>query len=180
MGWRNSLPVFSSATETVADIANARLRDRTYSPSPHNLDQMAADAAPTLSLRAAAQSWTPGENTAPPARGPTRPSARKAVNAPTAAPTAAPADTRPQPPRGQPPPAEKAADAPTAAPTAARPQPPRGQPSRGRDWSTAQQPPLPISRAAKPPPSNSSAATLPSRPFSPDHWPARGVRQHFC
>ena len=41
MGWKNSPPAFSTATETVADLANRRLRDPSYSPPRHALDDMA-------------------------------------------------------------------------------------------------------------------------------------------
>ena len=44
MGWKNSPPVFSTATETVADIANQRLRSPDYAPPEHHLDRMAAEA----------------------------------------------------------------------------------------------------------------------------------------
>jgi hypothetical protein len=40
MGWTQSPPAFSAVTETIADVANARLRHRTTS-SPHRLDALA-------------------------------------------------------------------------------------------------------------------------------------------
>ena len=40
MGWTNSPPIFSTATETIADLANMRLRDL-LSPLPHHLDALA-------------------------------------------------------------------------------------------------------------------------------------------
>lgn len=40
MGWTNSPPIFSTATETIADIANARLR-HSVPPLPHHLDDLA-------------------------------------------------------------------------------------------------------------------------------------------
>ena len=46
MGWKNSPPVFSTATETIADLTNARLRSPDYKPTPHALDDMAEDVAP--------------------------------------------------------------------------------------------------------------------------------------
>ena len=58
IGWRNIHPVFSNATEIVAAVTNAGLRDQTYTSALHNLDRMAVDAAPPPSLRAAAQGWT--------------------------------------------------------------------------------------------------------------------------
>ena len=46
MGWKNSPPVFSAATETIADLANARLRSPDYEPTSHALDDLAEDVAP--------------------------------------------------------------------------------------------------------------------------------------
>jgi SAM-dependent methyltransferase len=52
MGWTNSPPIFSTATETIADLANARLQQPGV-PPPHHLDTLAesipspAPAAPT-------------------------------------------------------------------------------------------------------------------------------------
>jgi hypothetical protein len=34
MGWKNSPPAFSTGTETIADLANTRLRDPHYVPPP--------------------------------------------------------------------------------------------------------------------------------------------------
>jgi hypothetical protein len=42
IGWVNSPPAFSTATETDADVANQRLRSPAYHPPPHHLDNMAA------------------------------------------------------------------------------------------------------------------------------------------
>ena len=42
MGWKNSQPAFSTATETTTDAANSRLRNPNYTPPPHRLDQVAA------------------------------------------------------------------------------------------------------------------------------------------
>jgi hypothetical protein len=42
MGWKNSPPAFSTATETIADLANQRLRRPDYHPPSHPLDDMAA------------------------------------------------------------------------------------------------------------------------------------------
>jgi hypothetical protein len=41
MGWTNSPPIFSTATETVADLANMRLH-QLLTPLPHHLDTLAA------------------------------------------------------------------------------------------------------------------------------------------
>jgi hypothetical protein len=41
MGWTNSPPIFSTATETIADLANARLRQLDHTPLPHHLDDLA-------------------------------------------------------------------------------------------------------------------------------------------
>ena len=40
MGWKNSPPIFSTATETIADLANARIQHLTP-PLPHHLDDLA-------------------------------------------------------------------------------------------------------------------------------------------
>ena len=45
MGWKNSPPIFTTGTETVADVANANIRDPTYTPPPHHLDKL-ADSIP--------------------------------------------------------------------------------------------------------------------------------------
>lgn len=42
MGWAESPPYFCAATETVADVANTRLQDPTYTPAEHKLDEMAS------------------------------------------------------------------------------------------------------------------------------------------
>ena len=46
MGWTNSPPIFSTATETIADLANARFSLPEY-PRPHHLDDL-AESIPTL------------------------------------------------------------------------------------------------------------------------------------
>ena len=46
MGWTNSPPIFSTATETIADLANMRLR-QCASPLPHHLDELAQSIQPT-------------------------------------------------------------------------------------------------------------------------------------
>ena len=45
MGWTNSPPIFSTATETIADLANHRLRLHLPTP-PHPLDVLAAAVTP--------------------------------------------------------------------------------------------------------------------------------------
>ena len=47
MGWTQSPPAFCAVTETVADLANARLR-RILRSSPHRLDSLAATLPPPL------------------------------------------------------------------------------------------------------------------------------------
>ena len=42
MGWKNSPPIFSAATETIADIANNNINNPSYHPSAHPLDPHAA------------------------------------------------------------------------------------------------------------------------------------------
>jgi hypothetical protein len=51
MGWKNSPPAFSTATETIADLANQRLSRPDYHPPDHPLDQLAAEVSlpPSLS-----------------------------------------------------------------------------------------------------------------------------------
>lgn len=45
MGWANSPPIFSAATETIADITNQRLLQQWHAPS-HHLDDLAASIPP--------------------------------------------------------------------------------------------------------------------------------------
>jgi hypothetical protein len=52
MGWKNSPPVFSTATETVADLANQRLAAN-VTPQPHPLDDEAETVVPESPLAAA-------------------------------------------------------------------------------------------------------------------------------
>ena len=49
MGWRNSPPIFSTATETIADLTNERLLDPTP-PQPHPLDEQADQVIPESPL----------------------------------------------------------------------------------------------------------------------------------
>ena len=42
MGWKNSPPIFSTPTETIADITNQRLSNPLYHPHLHHLNKMAA------------------------------------------------------------------------------------------------------------------------------------------
>jgi hypothetical protein len=44
MGWKNSPPVFSTATETIADLVNLRLRHLAL-PLPHHLDDLTESIA---------------------------------------------------------------------------------------------------------------------------------------
>ncbi len=41
MGWTNSPPIFSTAAETIADLANARLQQLDHTLPPHHLDDLA-------------------------------------------------------------------------------------------------------------------------------------------
>ena len=43
IGWKNSPPTFSTATETVSDLVNQRLSCPEYQPPDHRLNQMAAE-----------------------------------------------------------------------------------------------------------------------------------------
>ena len=38
MGWKNSPPIFSTVTETIADMANQRIQNDAYAPPTHHLD----------------------------------------------------------------------------------------------------------------------------------------------
>lgn len=42
MGWKNSPPIFTTATETIADLANANIRNKSHTPLAHHLDDKAA------------------------------------------------------------------------------------------------------------------------------------------
>ena len=46
MGWTESPPVFSTATETIADIANAHLEESMIMPPPHPLEPIASSQVP--------------------------------------------------------------------------------------------------------------------------------------
>ena len=54
MGWKNSPPTFSTATETIADLANQRLQDPSHQPTQHPMSTLAntieyqPPAGPTL------------------------------------------------------------------------------------------------------------------------------------
>jgi hypothetical protein len=45
MGWKNSPPIFSTATETIADLANQRIQSD-GEPSPHHLDELSESVPP--------------------------------------------------------------------------------------------------------------------------------------
>ncbi|KAL7526950.1 hypothetical protein ACHAXR_005745 [Thalassiosira sp. AJA248-18] len=44
MGWKNSPPSFSTATETIADMTNTRLQQPVFQPPHHHLDDLAESA----------------------------------------------------------------------------------------------------------------------------------------
>jgi hypothetical protein len=46
MGWKNSPPIFSTATETIADLANQRIQAG-VTPAPHPMDEKAEAVVPT-------------------------------------------------------------------------------------------------------------------------------------
>jgi len=89
MGWRNSPPIFSTATETIADLTNQRLRDPTPA-QPHPLDEQAEQVIPespllTASSNSSSSSYKdalvnsiaiawPSAVSIPPARDPSLPS----------------------------------------------------------------------------------------------------------
>ena len=66
MGWKNSPPAFSTATETIADLANRRLRDSSYSPPRHALDDLAARSDAGSSERLPPAVRLPGASVARP------------------------------------------------------------------------------------------------------------------
>jgi hypothetical protein len=45
MGWKNSPPIFCTATETIADIANARINTN-FNPPAHHLDKLTESITP--------------------------------------------------------------------------------------------------------------------------------------
>ena len=45
MGWKNSPPIFSTAMETIADLANQRIQSN-HHPAPHHLDDLAESGHP--------------------------------------------------------------------------------------------------------------------------------------
>jgi hypothetical protein len=58
MGWKNSPPIFSAVTETIADVANSRLHAHRRHEPPHRLESTAATPPPLTAL--AAPHPTPG------------------------------------------------------------------------------------------------------------------------
>ena len=58
MGWTQSPPAFCAVTETVADLANARLR-RTARSSPHRLDSLADSPTPLAATSGTSSIGTP-------------------------------------------------------------------------------------------------------------------------
>ena len=73
MGWKNSPPVFSTATETIADLMNARLRDTSYAPAPHALDDLADEVAPPTTTTPRSQPSTAAAVELPKERDPSLP-----------------------------------------------------------------------------------------------------------
>lgn len=57
MGWKNSPLVFSTTTETVADLANTRLHEPSYQPPPHALNNLAEVVAPAAA--GTPKAWAP-------------------------------------------------------------------------------------------------------------------------
>lgn len=47
MGWKNNPPIFTSATETVPDLANAKINNFQHEVLAHHLDDQAAQVPPT-------------------------------------------------------------------------------------------------------------------------------------
>ena len=66
MGWVNSPPAFSTGTETIADVANERLRSASYQPPPHHLDDMAEAATAPAGANSAPPLIDNNRSSAPP------------------------------------------------------------------------------------------------------------------
>ena len=72
LGWKNSPPVFSTATETIADLANQRIHSP-LEPEAHQLDDE-AEAAPLPEVKnGPAMSSSSNNNPIPIARDPSLP-----------------------------------------------------------------------------------------------------------
>jgi len=74
MGWKNSPPIFSAATETIADLANKRIREGVI-PAAHPLDEAAEAVTPSSPL--GQDHHAPDADPFPP-RDPSLPSNRRA------------------------------------------------------------------------------------------------------
>jgi hypothetical protein len=75
MGWKNSPPIFCTATETIADIANARINTN-FNPPAHHLDELAVSITPPAHESyqvLPAPSTLPQPSTTIPARDPSLP-----------------------------------------------------------------------------------------------------------
>ena len=75
MGWKNSPPIFCTATETIADIANARINTN-FNPPAHHLDELAESIPPPAHESyqvLPASSTLPQPSTTIPARDPSLP-----------------------------------------------------------------------------------------------------------
>jgi hypothetical protein len=72
MGWKNSPPIFSSASETSADLANQRIH-LSAEPSPHHLDELAESVTPPPPETAAPSSTTLNSTPIPVKRDPSLP-----------------------------------------------------------------------------------------------------------
>lgn len=52
MGWKNSSPIFTTATETVADLANQHIQDPSHIPLLHHLNKQAQEVSLPAPLNA--------------------------------------------------------------------------------------------------------------------------------
>jgi hypothetical protein len=78
MGWAESPPYFSAATETIADLANHRLNDESYDPGHHRLD----DIAESVPVEASPSRPAPNASSAVPIPNARDPSLQHSTKAP--------------------------------------------------------------------------------------------------
>jgi hypothetical protein len=124
MGWKNSPPIFSTATETIADIANKNISDSLHSPKAHPLSALAS----TFDQNIADPSSTIQSNFELPATSTLNPTPTKPSNQPSAMPNLT--STRSPTPAPEPSAIPKSTSQSTAVPTLRDPSLP-SQPTRG-------------------------------------------------
>lgn len=87
MGWKNSPPIFSTATETIADLANRHINDPLHSPNQHPLSTLSSTfEAPITATPSSSTKPTIALNTVP-KKMPTSAPAKVPIIAPTQVPT---------------------------------------------------------------------------------------------